>query len=297
MFRNNNIQPLETSKSDNQKNQDVKSKGFAGVAGMKELKDLLFRDVINPLTNPDKYKKFKVSIPNGILLYGPPGCGKTYIVERLAEELGYHFMKVPVSKIGSSYILQTSINISNVFNDAEKKAPAILFFDEFEGLVPKRESLGRGGQSKNEEINEFLQQVNNASQKRILIVGATNQIDLIDDAVLRSGRIDRKIFVPPPDQEARSDLLKLNLIERPHSENIDFNKLAEKTENYLASDITLIVDNAARKAVENECEVINEQLLLEMVESTPPSLTKSQIEKYKERGKIEQNKVIDSYYS
>ena len=165
--------------------------GFSDVAGMHGLKKILVRDVINPLRNPGKYRKFKVSIPNGILLYGPPGCGKTFIVKKLAEELGYHFIEVSPSCIGSTYIHGTSLNIAKIFTDAKNNKPAILFFDEFEGLVPKRESLGHGGQFKNEEINEFLTHLNNAGENQILVVCATNQIDLIDSAILRSGRIDK----------------------------------------------------------------------------------------------------------
>jgi len=271
----------------NDENDDSEPKGFAAVAGMQELKDILIRDVIQPLRNPEKYKKFKVSIPNGILLYGPPGCGKTFIVRKLAEELGYHFIDVPPSLIGSKYIHETSSNIAQIFAEAVENKPAIIFFDEFEGLVPKRESLGEQGKLRNEEINEFLIHLNNAGGNTILVVGATNKINLIDHAVLRSGRMDKVIFVPPPDFEARKALFKSKLIGRPHSETIKFDLLSEKTEFYSSSDITLVVENAARKAVEKNIAEIDEKLLEQMITSTPPSIEKSQIEEYRLQGNFE----------
>lgn len=267
--------PVETKK-------DTKPKGFACVAGMQELKELLRRDVIKPLKNPENYKKFNVTIPNGILLYGPPGCGKTFIVEKLAEEVGYHFINVPPSKIGSKYVHETSDNIAKVFTEAKDNAPTILFFDEFEALVPKRESLGAEGQFKNEEINEFLTHLNNASKHGILVIGATNQIDLIDSAVMRAGRMDKKILVPPPDLEARKELFRSRLSKMPHSDDIDVTKLAEATEYYSSSDITAITESAGRIAGDQELDEINADLMMHVIENQKPSITKSQIKSYEE---------------
>jgi len=263
-----------------EKKNETKPKGFACVAGMLELKELLTRDVIKPLKNPENYKKFNVTIPNGILLYGPPGCGKTFIVEKLAEEVGYYFMNVPPSKVGSKYIHETSDNIAKIFTDAKDNAPTILFFDEFEALVPKRESLGIEGQFKNEEINEFLTHLNNASNYGILVVGATNQVDLIDRAVMRAGRIDKVILVPPPDSEARKELFRSKLSKVPHSSDIDYTKLAEATEYYSSSDITAIIESAGRIAGDQELDEINADLMMHVIENQKPSISKSQIKSY-----------------
>jgi len=255
-------------------------KGFASVAGMNKLKEKLQKEVIAVLKNPEKYKKFDVGLPNGILLFGPPGCGKTFIVQKLAEELGYNFMEVPPSSVGSKYIHETSANIAKIFREAKDKAPTILFFDEFEALVPKRESLGSGGQFKNEEINEFLQHLNNASKDNILVVGATNQPTLIDSGITRSGRFDRLIYVGPPDHDARKELFKIGLTKTVKSDDIDFDELADKTENYSSSDITLIVQDSKRLAADQDLDEINQALLIYAVEKSKPSLTKSQIENY-----------------
>jgi len=270
-----------------EKTKDTKPKGFACVAGMQELKEQLTRDVIKPLKNPENYEKFNVTIPNGILLFGPPGCGKTFIVEKLAEEVGYHFINVPPSKIGSKYIHETSDNIAKVFTEAKDNAPTILFFDEFEALVPKRESLGAEGQFKNEEINEFLTHLNNASKHGILVVGATNQIDLIDRAVMRTGRMDKVIPVPPPDLEARKELFRSRLSKIPHSDDIDFTKLAEATEDYSSSDITAIIESAGRIAGDQELDEITADLMMHVIENQKPSITKSQIKSYEEFSHLE----------
>src|SRR6185437_10326925 len=106
------------------------AKGFECVAGMQELKNLLISDIINPLRNPEKFKKFKVSIPNGIILYGPPGCGKTFIVRKLAEELGYNFFEVKHSDLATPFIHGAVTNIGKIFTIAKQNAPAVVFFDE-----------------------------------------------------------------------------------------------------------------------------------------------------------------------
>ncbi|MCM2466668.1 AAA family ATPase [Methanoculleus oceani] len=257
-------------------------KGFACVAGMEELKERLIRDVIQPLKNPEKYKKFKVSIPNGILFYGPPGCGKTFIVRKLAEELGFTFIEVHHSSIGSSYMHGTAQNIATKFQEAIDHAPTILFFDEIEGMVPKRENLSSSDSHRQEEINEFLTQLNNASKHSVLVIGATNQPDLIDSAIMRSGRMDKRVYIPPPDHDARKALFRNGLTDRPCASDIDLDELARLTENYASSDIALIAEEAARAAVDLDRDEIDMEILLWKVEEIKPSLVKSQIAKYRQ---------------
>lgn len=178
-------------------------RGFDCVAGMKQLKAMLINDVINPLRTPEKYKKFKLGVPNGILLYGPPGCGKTFIVKKLAEELDYYFVELSPSSVATPCVHRAVGNIAKVFAMAKLHAPSVVFIDEIEGLLPKREELGSHADIKKEEINEFLLQLNNASESRVLVVGATNRPQMIDTAILRSGRMDKRVYVSPPDFEAR----------------------------------------------------------------------------------------------
>ncbi|MDO4730264.1 MAG: ATP-binding protein [Candidatus Saccharibacteria bacterium] len=246
--------------------------GLDAVAGMFELKNVLIEDVVKPFRNPEKYRRFKVSVPNGILLYGPPGCGKTFIVQKLAEELGYNFIELKHSDIASSYLHGTTQLIRETFDKARSQAPTVLFIDEIDGLAPNRGDVSSSSSShKQEEINELLLQFNNAAKDKILIIAATNRPQLLDPAIVRPGRMDYHVYVGPPDYEARLELFKMYLKGRPVS-SINYEKLANETKGYASVDIRLICDNAARHALISEHDTINDSDFAESLRITPSSL-------------------------
>lgn len=251
--------------------------GFSAVAGMDALKEKLKAEVIDILSDKIGAAQYGIDIPSGMLLYGPPGCGKTFLAERFAEEAGYHYKYIKSSDLASTYLHGSQEKIASLFDEARKNAPTILCFDEFDALVPKRDAINNASQSA--EVNEFLTQLNNCGKDGVFVIATTNRPDRIDSAVLRSGRIDYKIFVPTPDIESRKALFQILLTNRPTEDSINLDKLAKITEGYLASDISAIIQVAAREAFRSK-SVITYKLLQKATKSVMPSLSKSQIKEY-----------------
>jgi AAA+ superfamily predicted ATPase len=272
----------------NQAAPDVPNRGSGldKVAGMHELKALLRAEVVEPVRNPSPFQQYGLSIPNGILLHGPPGCAKTYIARALAEELGHHFLEIVPSELASPYVHGSVIRIRELFDEAAEKAPSVVFIDEFEALVPVRSGLGGFQHHKAEEVNEILTHLNGSSEKRVFIIAATNQPEMIDPAVRRTGRLDKLIYVGPPDAEARHDMLSLHLANRPLSDQLDMNDLAKQLSGYSASDLRFLVDEAARDALSRRSPISMESFDRAMAKITPsiPAEIELQYQSIAQRG-------------
>jgi transitional endoplasmic reticulum ATPase len=267
---------------------ESKFKGFNAIAGMQELKDKLYNDVIDLLNDKEGAERYSLSIPNGMLLYGPPGCGKTFFAEKFAEETGYNYKYIRSSDLASIYIHGSQGKIGELFKDARENAPIILCFDELDALVPDRNSVNNASQSG--EVNEFLSQLNNCGDDGIFIIGTTNKPNLIDSAVLRAGRIDIKIYVPLPDQESRKALFKLYLKDKPLDFGIDYDKLASLTENYIVSDLVKIVRESG-STVRKSRGRITMEVLEKIIQKTEPSVSLDEIKKHEAiRDKFNSNK-------
>ncbi len=251
--------------------------GFDDVAGMNEIKQMLKHDVIDRLRDIDKAKRYKLTIPNGIMLYGPPGCGKSFIAEKFAEEAGYHFKLIKSSDLASVYIHGSQGRIAALFNDARTNAPTILCFDEFDALVPIRGSHGNEYQSG--EVNEFLSQLNNCGEQGVFVIASTNRPDIIDPAVLRRGRIDKTIFIAPPDDEAKALIFEKHLQGRPYDDDINFARLARLARNYISSDIAYVVNEAASIAADRDTS-ISQEIIEEVLSRSKPSLSPDVIDDY-----------------
>lgn len=243
--------------------------GFADVAGMDYLKTMLTQRVIWVLRDREKAKKYRLLPPNGMLLYGPPGCGKTYFAEKFAEESHFNYMVVNGSDLGSTYIHGTQGKIAALFQEAASKAPTVLCFDEFDSFVPARGS--EAARHRPEEVNEFLSQLNNCAQRGIFVIGTTNRIDMIDPAVLRKGRLDLQIEVPAPEPETRRAMFIHHLKGRPLADDIDFDRLAALTDGYASSDIAFIANDAALVAALAD-EPITQRHLEDSIRCNPSSL-------------------------
>jgi tetratricopeptide (TPR) repeat protein len=256
-----------------------KSKGLAQVAGMQELKQFFFDEIIRPTRDPELYSRFRLSIPNGILLCGPPGCGKTFIAKQLAEEMGWLYLEAKGASAGNISLDGVTSAARDVFLSAEKNAPSLLFIDKFETLVPNLRQL-HAEQHSAREINDFLAQLKECALKRIFVIGATNDPDKIDESFQRPGRMEKMIYVGPPDMEARIESLKMYLSDRP-VENIDIVKLARLLEGYPYRDIHFIVDEAARIALKGGSLFIDNEHMIEAIHRNPSSLTPTTLSKYK----------------
>jgi len=273
------IQKVKSDEKDDKKikSQKAKGKGFDAIAGMKELKAQLQLDVIDALNKPEEYAKYGVTIPNGMLLYGPPGCGKTFFAKHFAEEVGFNFMLATPSTLKSRYINATQENIAKMFEEAEKNAPTIIFIDEINELLPSRDSDAH--EMAKSAVNEMLAQMDRTGEKGIFIIGATNYPDMIDPAMLRAGRLDKKFYLPPPDLEARKGMFEMYLKNRPLDFGIDYDKLAILTEHYVSADIELLVNEASRESLKNKSRITME-ILEKTIKSNKPSVSLNELKKY-----------------
>lgn len=255
----------------------VTSKGFDAIAGMNELKAQMQLDVIDALHNPEEYAKYGVTIPNGMLLYGPPGCGKTFFAKHFAEEVGFNFILATPSTLKSRYVNATQENIAKMFEEAEKNAPTIIFIDEINELLPNRDSNAH--EMSISAVNEMLAQMDRTGEKGIFIIGATNYPDMIDPAMLRAGRLDKKFYLSPPDSEARKAMFKMYLKNRPLDFGIDYEQLSKLTENYVSADIEFLVNEASRLALKTKSR-ISMKILEEIIKNTKPSVPLQELKKY-----------------
>lgn len=258
--------------------EDTSIKGLSKVAGMSKLKQTLQADVIKPLQEKNLYKEYGIQPLNGILLYGPPGCGKTFIAKQLAEELNYSFFEIKPSDLASTYVHGTQEKIGKLFRDARLSSPSIIFIDEVDAILPSRDTANMN-QHYASEVNEFLAQMTDCSEKGIFMIMATNRPDIIDKAILRTGRIDKLVYVDLPDFLFRQELLKLLLNNRPIENNLDIGNLALNLSGYTCSDIKFIVNEAAKLALTRNSSISITDFS-EILQNTAPSVSFEKIEKY-----------------
>lgn len=284
---NSNIMSLPESSPIKRKKQKVKkheAHGFKDVAGMEDAKNLIQESFINVIRNKKQAKEYNLTPPS-ILLYGPPGCGKTFFAEKIGEEAGVNFIRVNPDTIASHYVHGVQENVAELFRKAEKKAPTILFFDEFDAMAPKRTNHDESQQ--NGEVNEFLCLMNNASEKGIYIIAATNHPEYIDSSILRTGRLSERIYIGPPNKASREALFRLSLSKIPKSDSIDYCKLADATNGFNCSDITYIVNIASRKmfnlciAQKNKSLLpVTQEVLEEVISKRCPSLNSHELKEF-----------------
>ncbi|MBV2366751.1 ATP-binding protein [Streptomonospora nanhaiensis] len=220
---------------------------LADVGGMEAVKERLHAAFLAPMRNPELQRLYGKSLRGGLLLYGPPGCGKTFIARALAGELGADFLSVGITDVLDMYLGQSERNIGFVFAQARRRAPCVVFFDEIDAIGRRRDHQSGGGASVVHQLLLELDSVN-ADNEGVFVLAATNQPWEVDSALRRPGRFDRTVLVVPPDASAREAILRYHLRDRP-IENIEIDTLVRRTEGFSGADLAHLCDSAAERAL------------------------------------------------
>ena len=239
------------------------------LAGRPMLENFLNEHVIDIVENEERYKALGINFPSAIILHGPPGCGKTFAVERLIEYLGWPSFQIEASSVASPYIHETSKKVAAVFDQAMKAAPAVLVIDEMEAFLADRQSGAGSSHHRVEEVAEFLRRIPEAINNQVLIVAMTNRIDMIDPAILRRGRFDHVISVGMASEQEVAALLNKLVGDLPQVPGIDVASLAARLTGRPLSDVAFIVREGARLAARAGKDKLDQDSLQRALEASP----------------------------
>jgi len=260
---------------------EVPNVRWEDVGGLEEAKQELREAVEWPLKHPESFKRMGVEPPHGILMYGPPGSGKTLLARAVATESEANFIAIKGPELLSKWVGESEKGVRETFRKARMAAPAIVFFDEIDAIVPARGS-GFGDSHVTERvISQLLTELDGLEKlENVVVLAATNRPDLIDSAVLRPGRFDRLVLVPAPDKKARLEIFKIHTKDMPLAKDVDLNALAAETEGYVGADIAALCREAAMFVLRRDIKGKEVKMtdFTEVMKKIKPSVTK-EIEK------------------
>ncbi len=233
---------------------------FQDVAGMKEEKEQL-EEVVDFLADPQKYNLLGARIPKGVIMMGPPGTGKTLLAKAVAGEAGVPYFSISGSDFVEMFVGVGASRVRDLFENAKKNTPCIIFIDEIDAVARKRGSgLGGGHDEKEQTLNQLLVEMDGFSvNEGIIVMAATNRIDILDPAILRPGRFDRHIAISRPDVQAREDILKVHSREKPLSEDVDLGHIARVTAGFTGADLENLMNESAIEAAKDQKNFIMEE--------------------------------------
>ena len=220
---------------------EVKEKySWKQIGGLDHLKQELIEAIETPLKKPQLYEKYKINPPKGVLFYGPPGCGKTLMAKIVASECGAHFLSVDSKK-------ESGESIRKWFIRARENKPSILFFDEIDSIAASRDLGGISGQG---IVPQLLVEMDGMEDlKQVVIIAATNRPDQLDGALMRPGRFDRLIYIPPPDEKSRRKIVRIHLKGKPLARGIDLAAISRETEGYSGADLAALCYEASMSLI------------------------------------------------
>merc|ERR1711987_6995 len=221
------------------------------IGGLENVKAEMREMILYPIEHPEKFEKFGMKPSKGVLFYGPPGCGKTMLAKAVASETSANFVSIKGPELLTMWFGESEANVREVFDKARAAAPCVLFFDELDSIGTARGSGGGdAGGAGDRVMNQLLTEIDGVgAKKNVFFIGATNRPELLDDALLRPGRLDQLIYIPLPDKPARQGILESTLKKSPIAPNVSMAFLAELTDGFSGADLAELCQRAAKAAI------------------------------------------------
>ena len=262
---------------------EVPTVRWTDIGGLEEVKQQLREAVEWPLKYPDSFRRLGIDPPKGILLYGPPGTGKTLLAKAVATESEANFVSIKGPEVFSKWVGESERAVRELFRKARQVAPSIIFIDEIDALAPMRGLVSTDSGVTERVVSQLLTEIDGLERlEGVVVIAATNRPDIIDPALLRPGRFDRLIYVPPPDEKARLEILKVHTRRMPLAEDVDLLEMAKKTEGYTGADIEVLVREAGLLALRENINIdkVYARHFEEALKKVKPSLTQDIIKFY-----------------